>query len=107
MGIRCGTACGVELAQTQAEIEALPNGAELLSIYPENDIETHRDVLYFTAQVLGGFFCSNREGKLEFRQYGEIPVMEILQKHRFSSSFSDFVTRGTVSSRSNRNRWDD
>ena len=89
MGIRCGTACGVELAQTQAEIEALPNGAELLSIYPENDIETYRDVLYFTAQVLGGFFCSNREGKLEFRQYGEIPVMEILQKHRFSSSFSD------------------
>ena len=36
----CSTACGVELAQTQAEIEALPNGSELLSIYPENDIET-------------------------------------------------------------------
>ena len=89
----CSTACGVELAQTQAEIEALPNGSELLSIYPENDIETYRDVLYFTAQVLGGFFCINRAGKLEFRQYGETPVMEILQKHRFSSSFSDFVTR--------------
>ena len=82
----CSTACGVELAQTQAEIEALPNGSELLSIYPENDIETYRDVLYFTAQVLGGFFCINRAGKLEFRQYGETPVMEILQKHRFSSS---------------------
>ena len=92
----CGTACGVELAQSQAEIEALPNGSELLSIYPENDIETYRDVLYFTAQVLGGFFCINREGKLEFRQYGNTPVMEILQKHRFSSSFSDFVTRYTA-----------
>lgn len=97
----CGTACGVELAQTQAEIEALPNGSELLSIYPENDIETYRDVLYFTAQVLGGFFCINREGKLEFRQYGETPVMEILQKHRFSSSFSDFVTRYTAVSSTN------
>ena len=97
----CGTACGVELAQSQAEIEALPNGSELLSIYPENDIETYRDVLYFTAQVLGGFFCINREGKLEFRQYGNAPVMEILQKHRFSSSFSDFVTRYTAVSSTN------
>ena len=97
----CSTACGVELAQSQAEIEALPNGSELLSIYPENDIETYRDVLYFTAQVLGGFFCINREGKLEFRQYGETPVTEILQKHRFSSSFSDFVTRYTAVSSTN------
>lgn len=97
----CSTACGVELAQSQAEIEALPNGSELLSIYPENDIETYRDVLYFTAQVLGGFFCISREGKLEFRQYGNMPVMEILQKHRFSSSFSDFVTRYTAVSSTN------
>ena len=97
----CSTACGVELAQTQAEIEALPNGSELLSIYLENDIETYRDVLYFTAQVLGGFFCINRAGKLEFRQYGETPVLEILQKHRFSSSFSDFVTRYTAVSSTN------
>ena len=97
----CSTACGVELAQSQAEIEALPNGSELLFIYPENDIETYRDVLYFTAQVLGGFFCINREGKLEFRQYGNVPVLEILQKHRFSSSFSDFVTRYTAVSSTN------
>lgn len=97
----CSTACGVELAQSQAEIEALPNGSELLFIYPENDIETYRDVLYFTAQVLGGFFCINWEGKLEFRQYGNVPVLEILQKHRFSSSFSDFVTRYTAVSSTN------
>ena len=97
----CSTACGVELAQSQAEIEALPNGSELLSIYSENDIKTYRDVQYFTAQVLGGFFCVNREGKLEFRQYGETPVVEILQKHRFSSSFSDFVTRYTAVSSTN------
>ena len=101
MMVLCSAACGVELAQSQAEIEALPNGSELLSIYPENDIETYRDVLYFTAQVLGGFLCVNREGKLEFRQYGETPVMEILQKHRFSSSFSDFVTRYTAVSSTN------
>ena len=102
MMVLCSTACGVELAQSQAEIEALPNGSELLSIYPENDIETYRDVLYFTAQILGGFFCVNRDGKLEFRQYRNTPVMEILQKHRFSSSFSDFVTRYTAVSCTNQ-----
>src|SRR5699024_4867621 len=48
-----------------------------------------------------GFFCINREGRLEFRQYGNMPVMEIMQKHRFSSSFSDFVTRYTAVSSTN------
>ena len=97
----CCKACNVELAQTQVEIEAMPNGAEILSIYPENDIETYRDVLHFVAQVLGGFFVINREGKLELRKYGTVPVMEIQSKHRFSSSFSDFITRYTAVSSTN------
>lgn len=51
----CSKACKVELAQGRAEIEAMPNGSELLSIYTENgnDIETYRDVLYYVGQVLG------------------------------------------------------
>lgn len=97
----CAKACAVELAQSRAEIEALPNGAELLSIYPENDMETYRDVLYFVGQVLGGFFCINREGRLELRRYGSEPVAVVAQKHRFSSSFSDFVTRYTAVSSTN------
>lgn len=43
----CCKACGVELAHTQVEIETMPNGAELLSVYTENDIETYRDVLFY------------------------------------------------------------
>ena len=97
----CAKACKVELAQTEAEIGAMPNGSEVLSIYAENDIETYRDVLYFVAQVLGGFFCINRAGKLELRKYGDSPVAEVLQRHRFSSSFSDFVTRYTAVSSTN------
>lgn len=97
----CAKACGVELAQSRQEIEAMPNGSEILSIYPENDMETYRDVLYFTAQVLGGFFVINRAGKLELRKYGSAPVMEIEQKHRFISSFSDFITRYTAVSSTN------
>ena len=97
----CSMACRVELAQTREEIEAMPNGAEVLSVYTENDIETYRDMLYYVGQVLGGFFCINRVGKLELRKYGSDPVMEIGSRHRFSSSFSDFITRYTAVSSTN------
>lgn len=97
----CSKACHVELAQTREEIEAMPNGAEVLSVYTENDIETYRDMLYYIGQVLGGFFCINRFGKLELRKYGAEPVMEIGSRHRFTSSFSDFITRYTAVSSTN------
>lgn len=97
----CCKACKVEMAQSQADYEAMPNGTELLSIYTENDIETYRDVLYYVGQVLGGFFCINREGKLELRKYSNEPVMEMETKHRFTSSFSDFITRYTAVSSTN------
>lgn len=97
----CCKACKVEFAHTQAEIESMPNGSEILSIYSENDIETYRDVLFYIGQVLGGFFCINREGKLELRKFGGEPVMDISNKQRFSSSFSDFITRYTAVSSTN------
>jgi len=97
----CCKACGVEMENTQGEVEGMPNGRELLSIYPENDIGTYRDVLFFVGQVLGGFFCINRRGRLELRKYGAEPVLEVQGRHRFSSSFSDFITRYTAVSSTN------
>lgn len=97
----CCKACKVEMAQSREEIEAMPNGSEMLSIYTDNDIETYRDILYYVGQVLGGFFCINREGKLELRKFGNEPVMEVWSKHRFTSSFSDFITRYTAVSSTN------
>ena len=98
----CCESCGVEFAQTQAQIEALPNGNEELSIYTEsNDIETYRDVLYYVGQVLGGYFTINRAGQLELRKYGTAAVMTVAGRHRFSSSFSDFITRYTAVSSTN------
>lgn len=97
----CCEACHVEFALTQEEIEAMPNGDTGLSIYTDNDIETYRDVLYYVGQVLGGFFCINREGVLELRKYGDQSVLQIRSRHRFSSSFSDFITRYTAVSSTN------
>jgi hypothetical protein len=88
--------CKVELAHTQEEIEAMPNGAELLGIYPDGNIETYRDLLYYVAQVLGKVCQINREGKLQLISYGNEPVITMESKHRFSSSYSDFRTRYTA-----------
>ena len=87
------TACKVEMAQTKEEIEALPNAKETLGIYAENDMETWRDLLYYVAQVLGCICLINREGKLQLVPYSDTAVITIPQRERFSSSYSDFVTR--------------
>ena len=98
----CCKRCKVEFANKRAEIDAMPNGGVTLSVYTENDIETCRDVLFYVGQVLGGFFCINRAGKLELRKYGNKPVMTVSDRHRFSSSFSDFITRYTAVSSTNK-----
>lgn len=95
-------ACHVELAQTKEEIEALANGTELLGIYQENDIETWRDFLYYLAQALGCFSTIDREGKLRLVPYGITDNKTVDSRHRFSSTFSDFVTRYTAVSSTNK-----
>lgn len=95
-------ACHVELAQTKEEIEALTNGTELLGIYQENDIETWRDFLYYLAQALGCFSTIDREGKLRLIPYGIANNKTVDSRHRFSSTFSDFVTRYTAVSSTNK-----
>lgn len=95
-------ACKVELAQTVAEISALPNGKTTLGIYSDNDIETFRDLIYYVAQVLGCFCQIDRYGKLILKKYGNTSVWNVPQKERFDSSYSDFVTRYTAVSSTNQ-----
>ncbi len=95
------TECKVELAQTKEEIAAMPNGTETLGIYSDNDMESYRDLIYYVAQVLGCVCQINREGKLELIPYGITPVAEVASRHRFDSTYSDFVTRYTAVSSTN------
>lgn len=94
--------CGVTLAHTEEEMAEWPNGTEILGIYPENDIESWRDLLYYIAQALGRFCTINRDGELELRSYGNASVLEITAQHRFDSDFSDFETRYTAINSTNR-----
>jgi len=94
-------ACKVELANTKEELAAMPNGGTVLGVYTENDIETWRDLIFYIAQVLGCFAQIDRAGKLLLIKYGNSPVADIPDSQRFSSSFSDFITRYTAVSSTN------
>lgn len=88
--------CGVVLHHTKEEMELWPNATTVMSLYPENDVETWRDVIYYVAQVLGCFATMNRYGELELRKYGRTPVMTVTSRQRYSSSFSDFAVKYTA-----------
>ena len=61
--------CGVTLGMTQADVEALPNGSLTHKMFEQGDIETWRDVLYWTAVKLCSFCTMDRQGKLVLRTF--------------------------------------
>ena len=88
------TTCEVELGLTQAEVDALPNGTESLSLYTENDIETWQDFVFWVAQATGTIATMDREGKLVLRSYTQNVVDTLTNHNRFTGSkFSKFETR--------------
>lgn len=87
---------GVQFAQTEQEIQALPNGNTAFALYAENDIQTYRDVLFWLAQLMCCFATATRDGKIVLRSYGMEAVDEIDGSARWQgSSFSDYETRYT------------
>lgn len=90
------TECGVELGQTEGEVNALANGLELLPLNEENDIETFRDLLYWIAQACGCFACADREGKIVLRRFGTPTGVSFDEMHRDTDVvFSGYTTKWT------------
>lgn len=86
--------CGVTLGMTRAEVEALPNGTEILGIYTTGEIETFRDLLSQLATVLCCFATMDRSGHLVLRRlpdYTDI-VATVGANMRYSTTFSDFAS---------------
>lgn len=85
---------GVELGQTQEEIEQLPNGSEFLGLYANNDITTVRDFVAWVASSVGGFATADRSGYLVIKSWADLTVVDTLTaRDRIAgSSFSDFTT---------------
>jgi len=85
------TKCGFELAQTQAEIEALPNGTEMFSFYPDR-IDTMRDALSYLSAVTATFAIFDRYGKLKLCSFSNVENWEITNDFRIKSKFNDAET---------------
>lgn len=95
----CCNKCHVELGMNREEVEALPNGQEVISVYPENDMSTYRDFISWIAVTACCFATMTRDGKLILVSWKSQPVFILGINDRFTGgSFSDFVTRYTGAS---------
>lgn len=66
----CCIACGVELALTEAEFNALSkNTSYTFYISEASSIETYRDIIMYVSQIIGGFATDTNDGKLTFKTY--------------------------------------
>lgn len=87
------TACGVTLGNTQAQIEALPNGKRKTGFADSvADAKTWRDVLSYIASYLGSYTFIGRDGYLYLGQYSATSDETISELLRYSSELSDFRT---------------
>ena len=89
----CCTRCGVQMGLSEMQVAQLPNGTEELGLYPENDIETYRDVISWVAQTLGSFATIDVNGRLSLRQFtGAVSGSKEPDIRYEGASFSDFET---------------
>lgn len=85
---------GTTFGMTEEETEALTNGNILISPYPDNDMETYRDLLSKLSQLVGGFAYADRDGTWKLRAFGDASILSIGDTRRFSGAkYSDFTTR--------------
>ena len=89
------TACGVTLGMSAASVAALPNGDQILGLYPKNDIKTHRDLLGWLANTVGGYATIDRFGHLILRSWADGSVVDTFTAadRITGSSFSDYETQ--------------
>lgn len=85
---------GAPFGMTEEECQALTNGNELIAPYPENDMETYRDLLSKLSQMCGGFAYADRDGTWKIRSFNNSSILSIGNTRRFSGAkYSDFETR--------------
>lgn len=83
--------CGMELAQTEAQLKALTNGEVQYSCY-NTQVTTYRDLLAYIAKCTCTFATINRDGKLELRPYGTEVVREVPISRRNNTVIADYKT---------------
>ena len=89
------TLTGISNGRTVDECLTLPNGSEVLGLYPENDIKTARDFLSWVASAVGGFATAGRDNKFVIRSFAEAQVVDAFTSRDrvVGSVFSDYITQ--------------
>lgn len=85
--------CGLELATTEEEFLAMPNGAEKIQVDETSGCKTWRDCAKVVAQMIGGFIIADRSGAIAVKRYGKASAMTIPKKNRFSTKMADYVCK--------------
>lgn len=66
----CCDMCGVELALTEEEFNALSENTKYTFYISESSsIATYRDIIMYVSQIIGGFATDTNDGKLTFKTY--------------------------------------
>lgn len=86
---------GLTLGQSQADIEALPNGTEHFALYPNSDIKTWRDFVAWVSQLVVGFCYAGRDGKLYLKSYDSLTSVDSFtdEERDIGTTFSDYTTQ--------------
>lgn len=89
--------CGIILANSRAEIEAMPNGNQPVRLNADSDIENYRDLIHWVAQTLTAFATMNREGELELRTFHKTVDDTLQSAIRFKTSkYGDEIAKYTA-----------
>lgn len=81
--------CGVELSQTQEEIEALINGQTIVRVLAD-EVFTYRDLICYLGMVTCTFAKIDANGKLVMQTWSHEPDAELIKRQVLSSKISDF-----------------
>ena len=89
----CCSQCGVEFALSKEDTTKFANANVVFELYPDNEMETYRDLLSWCAQAAGANAMMNRDGKLTLKAYGGEVCDIFNDRQRLDGgSISDFNT---------------
>lgn len=84
--------CGICNLSTDVSFSSQPNGSYMVTVAPESDDLTYRQIVSWIAELTGRCAYINHDGRLQFEFYdtGQIqPVTEIGLADRFSSDLAE------------------
>lgn len=84
------------LATSRKEIEEMPNGKVLMSLWSSDGTTggyTQQDIVGYVCQALGAYCFIGNDDRLYVKQYGSNADMVIEDSNRFSLTLSDYETR--------------